>query len=1155
LVRIWALGPYLFRSYCGTKDHTLIFPQEIGGTIHGISFVPENEERQEEDSPVHKEASCWDAVVYGGKQLAVCRVVMGLGNTEQNDMPKIHRYNLLHSKNDTSSNNNVNKQLSHLTTSDWIWDAKILVNYDGYSQEAKDEEDDHDDVNTKDTNRNSWEFLALGLGRHTVEIWGVSRQVQKARILEAEDSDFLNITYLRRIPGSVPCLVMSMCLWQRDNRLWIAAGTAFQTIQVWSTTLGGDTVSDVTEQVNEACLTGHKGVIHSVQWSRDGQHIISTSDDRSVRLWTREGEDLTIQHQAWREVWVAWGHTARVWSASFLSRTVVVSVAEDATTRLWSMETGEPLSCIRHSTGLWSMEILNNLVMVGAADGTATLYNLFHKLPGKQLEIIDSIPIPDAHSTIDENPTIDESTPEEGVATPADNKVAKKAKKKPPKNVHVIVGMQWLNSNEILLATRSGALMTLNVPSRTWHSHDPWWTPELGGHGISPLDGCCMAYCDGTVAIGTTRGDIVIFRLEHDQTGVRPFHILSGVTFKSVNRLKWIPEHGMLISFHVRSVAIWKFSESGVDYIETRNEPNVTLDVETKGSPKSCVYDHGQNQVIVGDMRGSILLFQLPTAISTHEVTTSVKASSVLSYIHKREHVNDISLRNNTLRSVGNDGCICTSYRRGTSLQTGFSVPVTAMTGLSEIWTTPSKFDQIIVSGFFGNIFRIMDATTGMEVFEMNTGGRQRLHNLYIPAGETPESGLKHMAVCMNEKVGTNSIMIHRELPSQDHRTIGDSKRMSEGLRLHGETIFDVCFMSLGENSPVSFMITTSEDCGTKIVTCRKDDFIDVMPLTPQESCVRAVCTSQFDDMSSLIVVGGGKLTIQFFLIKSATAGFSQVTCLSDTEVFFLRQGFTRQKASIDQRINVVRATPLHELGTEREHLVVGGDSAGQCFLDIVSENVSTRPSTGVVVEVSQRPVLCMALLPILGRILVAMGNTAGEVILYDLPGSPLNLRQLLPTLPTAWKPVAVFQAHQMGTNTMSMSAETLDGKNAEVTIFTGGDDQAISVCKFPLHLSEAGSLCPGPFSVVTESNASFSAIKGIVDVPSSSKGCRYILSAGYTQRHVVWKWKNEKLEAVRSLPVDIGDVNALTACKGTRGDFLVAVAGMGVELFNMSSH
>ena len=42
-------------------------------------------------------------------------------------------------------------------------------------------------------------------------------------------------------------------------------------------------------------LRGHSGSVHSVAYSPDGKHIVSGSDDRTVKIWgARTGEEVRV---------------------------------------------------------------------------------------------------------------------------------------------------------------------------------------------------------------------------------------------------------------------------------------------------------------------------------------------------------------------------------------------------------------------------------------------------------------------------------------------------------------------------------------------------------------------------------------------------------------------------------------------------------------------------------------------------------------------------------------------------------------------------------------------------------------------------------------------------------------------------------------------
>jgi hypothetical protein len=401
----------------------------------------------------------------------------------------------------------------------------------------------------------------------------------------------------------------------------------------------------------------------------------------------------------------------------------------------------------------------------------------------------------------------------------------------------------------------------------------------------------------------------------------------------------------------------------------------------------------------------------------------------------------------------------------------------------------------------------------------------------------------------MNQKDGTNSLMIHRlsvckqELDSVPYK-------FQQGVSMHGETIFSACFFSLGRTQQSLFLLTGSEDCTSKISLYQADKLIEAISLTPQESCVRAVCSSQFDESSALLVVGGGKLALQFFLVR--TNNEVEPSCIQDLEIVYLGKGTTRLKATIDHRINAVKAVPLE--GNSRSHLVVAGDSDGNCHLFVVSEDTQLRPAPGIFIPTSSRPILCIELLPVDGRLLVMIGTTGGEVLLFDLPGSALELHDRWDAIVGSWSPLSSYKAHQMGANAISASirstTETEEGMVTSIFICTGGDDQAICICDFSLKTQKQRKLilASDPCPRVTR-EASFSAIKGIFQF--CDEGRRFLLTVGYSQQLALWQYSDNEgreLQLAGKMSVDLGDVNCLAVSKSTHSKLRLAVGGLGVE-------
>lgn len=81
----------------------------------------------------------------------------------------------------------------------------------------------------------------------------------------------------------------------------------------------------------EEVLEGHVNCVNSVSFSSDGSQIVSASDDKTIRVWSRSEED-----HKWRSV-VLSGHTDCVSSANFSpDGHRIVTASDDNSVRVWS---------------------------------------------------------------------------------------------------------------------------------------------------------------------------------------------------------------------------------------------------------------------------------------------------------------------------------------------------------------------------------------------------------------------------------------------------------------------------------------------------------------------------------------------------------------------------------------------------------------------------------------------------------------------------------------------------------------------------------------------------------------------------------------------------------------------------------------------------
>jgi WD40 repeat protein len=79
-------------------------------------------------------------------------------------------------------------------------------------------------------------------------------------------------------------------------------------------------------------LQGHTQTVNDVAFTRDGKHLVTGSDDHTVRIWNFERGEARVLA----------GHTDEVWRLELSpDGRFIASSGKDKTVRLWSLETGE----------------------------------------------------------------------------------------------------------------------------------------------------------------------------------------------------------------------------------------------------------------------------------------------------------------------------------------------------------------------------------------------------------------------------------------------------------------------------------------------------------------------------------------------------------------------------------------------------------------------------------------------------------------------------------------------------------------------------------------------------------------------------------------------------------------------------------------------
>lgn len=806
---------------------------------------------------------------------------------------------------------------SYLEVSDWIHDARLL-----------------------DLKEECSFLVALGMANNNCEIWG----------FHSSSMGSLSPTRLKCISCGIRCMTYSLSFlgWennvercQRSNHeddgsipsLVAASGTVFGEIHVWGIVVGAEKVDNSTDlstivkkwisSTHNATtpgkrnriapsyrLKGHLGSVFSVKFGCRGKYIASTSDDRSVRLWTllpldqstaKSEDDHTRRSicqilednstHAYVLTWTGWGHTARVWEVSFAhypshhqpnNSVTLVSAGEDSTARIWSpleyeKEIVHPLRGHRCES-LWTVDVCEGVIITGGNDGCIKMWDLESRVSQSQLsgggvQTFVAPKDPVQLTPTSEQPSLMPSAIENDTSSSSQKKKRKKSK---PKG-QVIFGMEFFSSNELMVATRAGGLFSLDIAHYTWTTHKDWSqnivTASCGIDAeIDPSTGNCIGIYsnDNRLAIGTTDGWLILSHISAIPSTNVAFRAES---YRSVQSLSWI-DGGNLLVFFARGTIIWW-------RIESNNLPVILhiMALGTDGVPVSFAYDAQDCSLYVGDTRGHLSFFDVSQSVTSKNGNRPEERSpdSVLDRAHGREHVTGITiLRSGTVVSVGNDGHIQQSDRdpKG-QLRKILSISIPNVTGLRDIWNVchPDGREGLVVSGYYGNDFVLIDVLHGYEFLRIATGGRQRRQEMTFSFANDTTTSLRSpsfygMAICTGQADGCSLIDFHSSGSFNDvmssFQDISPRRHISTlyniGFPIHSEVINDLCWIDGGDEA--KYLLTGSNDCTVKLSKLQNGKFLSVQELPPHESCVRGVCSSRRPASDvSLLATCGGKLS------------------------------------------------------------------------------------------------------------------------------------------------------------------------------------------------------------------------------------------------------------------------------------------------------
>jgi len=961
------------------------------------------------------------------------------------------------------------------------------------------------------------------------------------------------------------------------------------------------------------------------------------------------GSSTSNQPNAYQYIqkWIGWGHTARVWDVVFTPYGIMSS-GEDGTARLWDYVLGHQLMELKgHACqSIWGVAIdpSGQVAVTMGNDASIKVWNLESHLVLNGIGSLEDVStqiknrytlpkdedlVPDLILFEKEKKKLEEKHEKSQRNSNKPNTEKKKNASSIKSHKQIIAGMSFFPSREcmeachkkVLFATRAGSLFSFDLNSRQWKTHKPWYSDDISNilympptsrpKGI-PTASCLAIHPNGKfVAIGTTGKNIVLAAISTpsllgEVDGQSPNCILfdSPHSYYSIQKLTWLTEN-LLLAFHIKgNLILWEFCTSIESTALKDVKPPRTkmlLHMDTSNSvPMSFYYDQTHSRLIVGDSRGNLAVFNLSCfEDSKNEKLDEQKPMFQVTGAHKKEHITSVLYDhlNDVILSVGNDGILHEwklpkdiSQSDGIEIRhKRLSLPISSLTALTNIWLVQHEHCQqsIVVGGYFGHKYILFDVNRKYMILQVETGGRQRIHDFDIDFKNFGyHFPYKHAFVfCAARKDKLNEIHVHEhafplccKVPKSinsvstenvNARSKSNTLNYSIGNSFHGETINDACFCETSVPGR-SLLLSGSNDCTVRVSIYENSALTCVKDLPPHESCVRAVtCSRHHGAKSSLLVTCGGKLSMSFYLLEDQESlGYENDTNIS---VYFLcsnRHILSKLSKTIDHRINTVKAVPL--IRCPGIHLVFSGDSDGTFQMIAIKDDINdkNRILLSHAFTSNSRPILSLDIVESDKGILVFIGNSAGEICVWDIPSltkeNLMNLRIIYPK-----RPILAYNAHQMGTN--SVCARILpctfdcidDSDLINIIVCSGGDDQGITSAILSCDWSRSkGHFLLEIMKLERLNEASSSAIKSLKITSFQDKSLRLYV-VGYDQRLALWKiginHRNNKIRVLTFLSssyAHIADISKLdcitmTEANGSNKEVCVVV-GEGAQVFSV---
>eukprot|EP00795_Rhopilema_esculentum_P011998 gene11998-2581_t len=517
----------------------------------------------------------------------------------------------------------------------------------------------------------------------------------------------------------------SACFWGTTlDKLLVAVGTVFNEVLIWKSVSSTSYEEACSEHVHpvDKRLKGHEGVIFSIRFTSSGEHLLSVSDDRSIRKWDIKSEEC---------LQVLYGHTARVWDATYLNE-LIVSIGEDATCFIWDDQSTVLKKFKGHKgKNIWSLAVDegSNLIATGGGDSSIRLWTINSTANAP----LGSLSLPSSDDSDDF-----------------------------PRDLFV------LSSSELLVLTNAGYLLkyifsSAKEESNSWETL--FYDKEFARHSSMAVEK------DKRLAVfGSLNGRVKIISL--DDNTVIDKQVFAGKVF-SVSILtrdsaRDVPETYVAASGPNGILILWQLISRDsclqvlhkglfeLPYCRQRWLAAATLVSQKDHEPQLQIC------LIVGDRRGSIHVFDVEDG--ANEAAQAIGPKQTLLSMHGKNGVTGIYAGKDWVFSTGRDG-----FYRKYSVNGNGTLDILERKKVCKgmDWIEGLLFNQgdILVYGFYmQSHFAVWSTNLNEIILKINCGGGYRSWDLLLHGHDnTYFTYLKGPTILLYKKSFTNSQRILKE--------------------------------------------------------------------------------------------------------------------------------------------------------------------------------------------------------------------------------------------------------------------------------------------------------------------------------------------------------------------------------------------------------